>query len=206
MSISSSEAKQIAEMIIPIFDTHPEKYDFKKYPADAYARYKASYSSHSTSNPEIHDSLAWKWGHHGQSNFSEAKKLLAKKTISLWPDFVTQNRQTAPENTFKWWQTNLPKTAYITAPYISHLIHHQESLPIIDQHNFRAMNSLIKQVRSDHKIKKQPSTWRDILELKCFVSELLKAIPNRSIDELDHFLMMYGKSIKLRRSKKKRAM
>lgn len=198
MNISETEARKVANRMIPIFDQHLNKYSFKKYPAAGYKEYKDSYSSFSNPNAEIRDSLLWKWGHLGKSNFPQPQKSLIQTIEGIWPDYVnahSKNRPTSNE-TFLWWEEQLPKTSFITVAYITHLVHHNEPLPIIDQHNFRAMNNFLSQVRSDHTFNQKPSTWNDITDLKSFMETVLKFLPGRSLDQLDRFLMMYGRSVK----------
>jgi hypothetical protein len=57
------------------------------------------------------------------------------------------------------------------------------------------MNSLLRDVKTTHSGKKKPSTWQDIVELGTFMTEVSKALGNKSFEELDRFLMMYGKHV-----------
>lgn len=203
MGLTDYEAKQIADRIGPIFHLHLNSYDFGKYPPSDYARYKTTFAAKSIENPEIHGSLVWKWGHFGKDNFPFHQQELIAKVASLWPVYVGSRAEQTAETTFNWWRIELPATAYITAAYITHLIHHADPLPIIDQHNFRAMNDLMKAVRSDHEGKKLPRNWTDLANLKTFMLAVLKHLPKEhSFGELDRFLMMYGRSIKPRKIKK----
>jgi hypothetical protein len=204
VSITGNEAKQISELISPIFNQHLAKYSFKKYPAVDYARFKEAYSKMDILNEEIYGSLVWKWGHVGKDNFPLEQKELIKKIEKLWPDYVENKGRATAKDTFIWWKAKLPITSYITAAYITHLVHHADLLPIIDQHNFRAMNHFIKQVKSVHKANKTPRSWDDISELKSFMTGVLEHLPEKNFDELDRFLMMYGRSIKPRKQKTKK--
>lgn len=204
MSITGNEAKQIAELISPIFNQHLAKYSFTKYPAVDYARFKEAYSKLSIPNKEIHGSLVWKWGHVGKDNFPPQQKELIKKIEKLWPEYVESKDRATAKDTFIWWKAKLPITSYITVAYITHLVHHRDPLPIIDQHNFRAMNHFIKQVKSAHKANKTPSSWDDVSRLKSFMAGVLEHLPGKNFDELDRFLMMYGRSIKQRKPKKQK--
>lgn len=204
MSITSDEAKQIVKLISQVYSEHLDKYNFKKYPADDYARFKTSYSQCVIPNNEIHNSLVWKWGHVGKANFPQKQKDLIKKVENLWPEFVGSDHRHTSYRTFEWWKTKLPPTSFITIAYITHLVHHAEPIPIIDQHNFRAMNHFRKQVLPAHTSNNLPRTWSHISELKSFMIEILNNFPDKSFDELDRFLMMYGRSIKLRKQRKNR--
>lgn len=206
MPINDNEAKIIAAKIAPLFSSYLNKYSFAKYPADDYARYKYSYSELKPTNAEIHNSLVWKWGHYGKTNFPSKQKNLIMNVESLWLEFVNAEARLTSKGTFVWWREKLPSTAYISAAYIAHLVHHTEPLPIIDQHNFRAMNFFIKQIHPIHTANKIPNTWKNIVDLKSFMAAVLKHLPCKGFDELDRFLMMYGQSIKPKKPKKTKAL
>lgn len=195
MPINQNEANEIANRIEPIFDQVLDEYDFRKYPANDYQRFKTSFSALNNPNPDIADALIWKWGHWGKANFPQHHRDLIEEIQGLWPQFITNGNGNTSVQTFEWWSTQLAnRTRYITVAYITHLVHHNEPLPIIDQHNFRAMNSLIGCLRPERRAKKKPSNWNDIATLKSFAQLVRNSIPNRSFGELDRFLMMYGRN------------
>ncbi|HJV76098.1 MAG TPA: hypothetical protein VJ654_17890 [Noviherbaspirillum sp.] len=198
MNLTSNEVIAVANIIGPIFDSHLSSYSFKKYPAEDYARYKSVFSQKGVENNEIYAALVWKWGHVGKKKFPQKQLELIHKIENLWPEYVQSKDCTDAKSTFQWWRSKLPKTAYISQAYLTHLIHHADPLPIIDQHNFRAMNSLIKAVRPTHEATTVPRTWKDITDLQAFMSAVLSHLPERSFGELDRFLMRYGWSIKPR--------
>jgi len=209
--ITSVQAQQIAQIVSPIYTAFLAQYDFDTYPAANYHRYKTIYSSLQIPNTEIYNSLVWKWGHVGKDNFPSAHQRLIRRVEELWPEYVKARRKSprrsfSAEETFQWWAYTLPlkTTRYITVAYITHLIHHAENIPIIDQHNFRAMNTLIRRVRSDHVAKSKPSRFDDIIMLKEFMFAILGYLPNTTFGELDRFLMMFGKSAKPRKPSKQR--
>lgn len=137
----------------------------------------------------------WKWGHWGKSNFPQHHKDLIAIIENSWPKFINSLTEHTSKNTFHWWKSELQtRSRYITVAYITHLVHYNEPFPIIDQHNFRAMNALITRVRPNHKSKKKPSDWDDIVALKSFMELLGNTFPKYSFSEIDHFLMMYGRN------------
>ena len=77
--------------------------------------------------------------------------------------------------------------------FLTHLSHPDE-IPIIDQHNFRAMNYLLNHLGYNSQSKKKPSNWNDIIQLKDFMNVVCKKIKKEHL-ELDKFLMMYGRSL-----------
>ncbi|MCY1310284.1 hypothetical protein D9M70_604600 [compost metagenome] len=72
-------------------------------------------------------------------------------------------------------------------------------MPIIDQHNFRAMNHL----RRVSSAKKKPSNWCDIVRLKHFLREASERF-QRPEAEFDKYLMMYGRALKPRKVRSSR--
>lgn len=196
MQINATEAQQIAQFIFFCFSQISKKYDFKKYPKCVYDRCKFKFSALNPGKQDIHDALVWKYGHWGKSNFPGKHRTLISEVQKLWPQFIKTGKHRLPQDTFQWWQSEWrPKKRYITVAFITHLIHHRSKIPIIDQHNFRAMNHLIA-MKKNHSYKKAPSSWQDILDLKDFMAILLPHLNNVDRSELDRFLMMWGKNVK----------
>ena len=196
MLINQTEAEQIARFISSCFNKVSKQYDFSKYPKWAYDKFKLRFSQLKPTNQDIHDALVWKYGHWGKPNFPAAHCKLISEVQALWPQFVKTNNCFSSVHTFQWWQSKWPKTRYITVAFITHLIHHKSNIPIIDQHNFRAMNDLISRVRNHYSYKEKPSSWQDIMNLKEFMETLLPYLANTDLSKLDRFLMMWGKHVK----------
>lgn len=195
MPVTQTEASQIAERIAPIFQQVLNEYNFGKYPAADYSRFRVSFSALTAPRDDIEAALVWKWGHWGKPNYPQRHRYLIEEIQRLWPSFVTSGFSDISARTFQWWRGRINRqTAYITVAFITHLVHHNEPLPIIDQHNFRAMNSLVGCLRHGVKPKKKPSNWNDIAVLKSFMTLVMGAMPGRSFSEFDRFLMMYGRN------------
>ena len=194
--INQTEAQQIAQFISFCFNEIYKKYNFKKYPKYVYNGCKIKFSALNAAKQDIYDALKWKYGHWGKSNFPAAHYTVIQDVQKLWPQFIKTGNHYPPHGTFQWWQSKWPKTRYITVAFITHLIHHNSKIPIIDQHNFRAMNSLIAMVRKNHSHKKAPSSWQDILDLRDFMRTLLPYLNNVNVSDLDRFLMVWGKIVK----------
>ncbi|KKO46571.1 hypothetical protein WG68_04520 [Arsukibacterium ikkense] len=185
--------ENIAKIVEPIFDATLNLYDFSKYPSSVYNEAKEHFPKLTVSNELIERSLLWKWGHVKKDNYPQKHKELIAEIQAFWPEFKA-NLTNDPELTFNWWQKKLvKKTRYISIAYLTHLIHNQSNLPIIDQHNFRAMNDLFIRAGHDFLPKKKPSNWDDIVALKKFMAALQLYFPKRSFAEIDRFLMMYGR-------------
>lgn len=195
MPIEKNEIDLVIEKILPIIDDVIAEYDFRKYPSAEYENHKSSFSTLSESHINIAGAMKWKWGHWGKPNFPAAHKNLIVKIERLWPKFIASDCVQNSNLTYMWWSKNLnKKTTYITVAYITHLIHYDEPLPIIDQHNFRAMNELLGSIKPSRKSKKKPSNWDDIMTLKSFMECLKEKLPSKSFSDIDRFLMMYGKN------------
>jgi len=202
MPLTHQEAIEIAKLINPQLDIVLAQYDFTKYPANQYQSFKQNFSSLPFKNNQLSSAILWKYGKYGQVSYPAAYTKLITKISDEWGNFVGSTAAKNSQQTFYWWKKTLNrKTTYITEAYITHLVHHNEPLPIIDQHNFRAMNYLKLTVRAgEHSYNKKPSTWNDIQSLKQFMVMLLPLLQDKtpgqrcSFGDLDRFLMMYGRN------------
>lgn len=181
------------------FDFFVKQYDEKKYPPQIYNTAKINFSSFTANEEIIKLALEWKWGHIGKPNYPNKHKLLIKEIINEWENFnkSTHDKKSADKN-FEWWKNKLggkTSTRFITIAFITHLIHNEE-IPIIDQHNYRALNFFTNNLSLSSNFKKRPSNWNDITKLKEFTYTILLQLNNKTPQDLDKFLMMFGKSIK----------
>ena len=93
------------------------------------------------------------------------------------------------------------RNRFITVAFLLHLLYPSQ-VPIVDQHNFRAVNALMAGARHGWLSKKRPSRYSDIRLVGDFMTAVLDAWRRLTPDsvpcerELDKFLMMYGKAIK----------
>ena len=177
------------------------QYSYIKYSAQEYQRFKRIFSEFNAI-AELDLALLWKWGHWGKSNYPSKQGALIKEVSALWIKYLqwvgTLADSPAPKATFLWWNERLGRVRYITTAYLTHLIHPHD-VPIIDQHNFRAMNHLIVA----HQSKKKPSGWDDIVHLKRFLNEVTTKL-QYSESGFDKYLMMYGRALKPRKPKTSR--
>ena len=194
ITINESETKNIVDFIRKNLGKTLSEFDYIKYPKEKYNHFLISFPSFNIKNQDIEDALKWKWGHYKKTNFPGAHKELIQKIQEAWPRFLTSNEKTNPRETFYWWKNFFSGKAYITSAFITHLIHHQKPIPIIDQHNFRGMNNLISQERHEFTFKKKPSKWEDIEKLTEFMRAISQNMIEISFGDLDKFLMMHGKN------------
>ena len=155
----------------------------------------------------LRDALLWKYGHLGKPTIPPAHELLISQLQRGWPAAVTA-LPGAPDDAFVAIERDFGgKTRFITVAFLLHLLHPRK-VPIIDQHNFRAVNALLASVRPAWKIKRRPSQYADISLVAAFMEAVLTAWRRRAPEsvpsnrDLDKFLMMYGKAIKERLQKR----
>jgi len=185
------EPTAVVGLISPIFDEVAARYSEEKYPTEPYAEFKRSFAANVLDDDLIKRSLLWKYGKYNAGTFPERHRASISRVTAAWPAFVASEARSRDSDTFNWWRTTLPRTSYITAAYVTHLVHHV-SVPIIDQHNFRAMNYLTASVRPGFAYRKKPSSWNDIVDLGEFISAI-RPLLGCSVERLDRFLMMYGR-------------
>lgn len=201
--LSDAEARQVVELVKPVFSGLLAKYDLKKYPPDVYLRARQEFSqpSHVVSALTIRDALLWKWGHLGKPRIPAAHTSLISEVQQKWPALACEMPH-QPEQSFSALVGAFGgKTRFITVAFLTHLLH-PHVLPIIDQHNFRAVNCFAAAVRPAWAIKKKPSAYRDIEVVMAFMEAVRRewhrrwpeSVPTAS--DLDKFLMMYGKALK----------
>jgi hypothetical protein len=167
--LGSADWQLIRGEVQSTYSEHFSQYSYTKYPAQAYQRFKQTFSAFEPV-VELDSALLWKWGHWGKTNYPGKQGLLVTEISALWGEYLKWVGVLAdaplPEDTFQWWTDRLGRLRYITSAFLTHLIHPHD-VPIIDQHNFRAMNHLLRV----HQPKKKPSDWSDIAHLKRFLIE-----------------------------------
>lgn len=195
IQITKEEGRRIASDIAGKFDDIAARYDFGTYPPNEYQNFKSDFEARRAKNDSIKNAMLWKWGRFGREKYPTSYTNLIEEISQLWPEFVASPAQLVSRHTFDWWSKRFNRpTTFISAAYITHLVHHKEPLPIIDQHNFRAMNYLIRSVRPAHSGNKKPTRWEHIEQLKIFMDATIEFLPQKSFGDLDRFLMMYGRN------------
>lgn len=191
-NITERQIINISKEIIKHKDLE-EKYNYNLYPKKNYDLFKNVFSSLSKDNNQIFDALRWKWGHWNKKNFPKSHKTLIKEIQKEWQQFVKCKERHCPQATFNWWKEKLRKNSrYITTAYITHLVHSEKGIVIIDQHNFRAMNFFLKNALPQWKHNKRPSKWSDIQILSSFSKSVCEEL-KWDASKLDRILMIYGR-------------
>lgn len=199
--LSSDEARRIARAIRPWLDEYADRYDQKKYWPNVYTAVRREFRQPAGASPDaIRDALRWKWGHLSKPAFPAAHARLIAQIQDGWPEAVAA----LPASTvgaFEELDARFGPKRFITVAFLLHLLR-PLSVPIVDQHNFRAVNSLMRQVRPTWQSKTKPTRYRDLETVTMFMAAVLKgwrqSMPASapSSRRLDKFLMMYGKTLK----------
>jgi len=202
--LSDAEAAQIVDAIRQPFADYVARYDTSKYPQDVYRQALREFRKPKrVSAGTLRHALLWKYGHLGKPAIPQAHEALISQLQRGWRA-AADSLPGEPENLFEAIDRDFGgRTRFITVAFLLHLLHPRK-VPIVDQHNFRAVNALFAGVRPGWRSKRRPSTYADIALIGAFMDGISRAwrrrapasVPSRR--KLDLFLMMYGKSIKVR--------
>jgi hypothetical protein len=155
--LGSADWQLIRGEVYSTYNEHFSQYSYTKYPAQDYQRIKQTFSTFE-SVVEPDSALLWKWGHWGKTDYPSKQGLLITDISTRWSEYLKWIDALAdapsPEDTVQWWTERLGRLRYITSAFLTHLIHPRD-VPIIDQHNFRAMNHLLRVYQPN----KKPSDW-----------------------------------------------
>lgn len=208
--LSDAEAWQIAKAIRPRLAGYASQYDTKKYWPEVYERVRQEFLQPTTVAPgTLRDALLWKYGDLGKPAIPPNHEKLISQLQRGWPAAVATIPNAPKEALVALNQAFGGKTRFITFAFLLHLLH-PSKVPIIDQHNFRAVNALMAGVRPAWISKARPSQYVDIELVADFMKAVLAAWVLRAPEtapserEFDKFLMMYGKAIKVRSNQRKR--
>jgi len=208
--LSVSEAWQVVKAIKPRFAEYVSRYDTKKYWPSVYQRVRREFLHPKKLGPDtLREALLWKYGHLGKPAIPPAHERLISQVQKGWLAAVAALPH-SPEAAFAALDQDFGgKTRFITVAFLLHLLNPRK-IPIIDQHNFRAVNALLIGVRPVWKVRGRPSQYTDILLVASFMEAVLTTWARRAPEsaptgrDLDKFLMMYGKSIKERSNQRPR--
>ena len=203
--LNIDELARVVGLIRPYFDKYVARYDDRKYPPAVYEQLLDAFRVPcQVAKGDIRTAILWKFGHLGKLRIPAHHEELISELQQEWPGLVSA-LDGSDEEVFKQLMTAVGGlTRYITVSFLLHLLRPTE-IPIIDQHNFRAMNYFFKAVRSGWRSKAKPSTWGDLVMLSAFsrgVQSGWKAVDPATVPSerrLDWFLMMFGKALKARK-------
>lgn len=201
--LSVKEAVRIAALISSDLRDYVGRYDTRKYPPEVYDRIRRAFSvPKGVTRADIETAILWKYGHLGKSGYPKHHVGLIQDVQKLWPAFLRSGSM-RPDAMREFWANELgrPK-AFITIAFLVHLLH-QHDLPIIDQHNYRAVNYYMTKVRRSWVSRRMPRHMDDLRLVAEFIKSVQSAWPSGahhpSARDLDKYLMMFGKALKARR-------
>jgi hypothetical protein len=191
--LNEQQTSVISNKIGYFFDELISKYEGKKYNEAVYIKLATDFEClNDIQDSHIDIALAWKYGK-SLENLPKNPKHQAtlSKIKNNWGAFLDRRHNNGIA-IFQYWIEILP-TSFITAAFIAHLCKPEE-VPIVDQHNFRAVRYFLSEVNSSENISKNPKTWDEIVLVKKFIDTFASenSVPAR---ELDKYLMMFGKHV-----------
>lgn len=200
--LTEEEADVVVALMRQCFEEHVAKYNEKKYSPAIYEDLRRAFGLvRQVSDCNIRKAVLWKFGHLGKKRIPRHHEQLISNLQRQWPALCSTLTGPIVE-VF----TNLKnaiggRDRFITTAFFLHLLKPSE-VPIIDQHNFRAMNHYCGTVRPGWRLKSKPRTYEDLATLSSFMSDIrfrwASIDKSTAPDErkLDKFLMMYGKALK----------
>ena len=202
--LNNSNLQNILSSIEADFGTYLAMYDETKYSPAVLESCRTNFSRPSqVTAADITTALRWKYGNLGKARMSSKWQPLIGSIYDLWSTYLDEGEPVG-EDGFMWWRDHLPTYPYITIVFLMHL-RTPDDVPIIDQHNFRAIQHLLQGAGVKLQSRKKPSTWDHVCLIRDFCSHVLaswpadKAEAKPSASDLDRYLMMRGKALKQRR-------
>jgi hypothetical protein len=152
---------------------------------------------------DLRAALVWKYGHTGKQRFPQQHNALIADLAAMWPEQAPRPGE-SPRDALVRWATVVrrpggPRVKIVTVAFLLHLCF-PDDLPILDQHNFRAVCRLMAAVDGRWAWSRTvPTHADDVILVAEFVRGLRaawsgSATPDR--DRLDRYLMMRGKAWK----------
>jgi hypothetical protein len=200
--LTSREAEIIAALISRDLEEYVALYETGKYSPYVYKDIRRAFSApRSVGCADIKSAILWKYGHLGKPRYPKHHALIIKDVQKLWPRFLETTATAAPEAMAEFWRRELDRPrAFVTIAFLVHLLH-QRTLPIIDQHNYRAVNYYMTKVRPSWVSKRMPRQMTDLLLVAGFIKSVRSVWPSPrrpSARSLDKYLMMFGKHLRLK--------
>jgi|GEM_PF-443549 hypothetical protein len=205
--LSAEEAPRVVELIRPRFEDYVANFNERKYPSGVYEQVRRTFGTpQRVIDSDIRDAICWKFGHliKKKSTIPPSHEALIAELQRKWSIISSDLTGSASEIFLRLRTATGGKGRYVTVSFLLHLLRPSE-IPMIDQHNFRAMNHYLMTVRIGWQPKSKPSTYDDLTTLASFMSGTLsswQAIDPATVPserELDRFLMMFGKALKTRK-------
>ncbi len=204
LNVTAEEAAHIVAFIRPHFDDYLKGYSERKYPPSDYDKLLCAFGAPRDLDAEnIRLAIRWKFGHLGKSRIPSKHEALILELQRKWPEFASHSVLFGSAEALFGHLRRVVGGAhrYITVSFLMHLLRPNE-IPIIDQHNYRAMNHFLGQVRPTWLSKSAPTNYADLIALSEFMKGVrchwntVDPVTVPSERNLDRFLMMFGKALK----------
>ena len=206
LKLTDSETETVIRDVAAEFQRFVDRYDERKYPPAELDRLRVAFRRPETlTAADIEAALVWKYGHTGKTNYPDHQRRLAARIAKLWPIHAMSSDEDAAA-ALQRWQRLLGPTSFITVCFLLHLAS-PETLPILDQHNFRSVNFHLTKADGRPARREKPGRFADLILVRDFI-ELVRSNwsrwadqPTPSVTQIDRYLMMHGKSLKIRNAK-----
>jgi hypothetical protein len=208
LELTDSEAMTLIRSVAADFQGFVVRYDERKYPPkDLEALRHAFRRSETVQLTDVEAALVWKYGHTGKARYPDRQRQLANRIAELWKSNAIQPDEHA-EAAVARWQQLLGPTSFITVCFLLHLCQ-PDSVPILDQHNFRSVNFHLAHAAGRTSRRATPRRVEDLTLVRDFIGLVHQnwstcisgATPSRA--DIDRYLMMHGKSLKAQKRRDK---
>lgn len=205
--LTSAEGAALAGRIAPDLYRYAQRFDEFKYPPAVYDAVRQVFRRPSdVQRADIECAIRWKFGHREKPHIPDSHARLICDIADAWGSPRVDSGD-PPEDIYDKVVTLLRRPhAFITAAFLTHLVS-DGAVPILDQHNLRAANYHLGQVRPSWQWRKSPRSYDDVLLVQEFLAKVGEGWgePNQFVPSalmLDRYLMCKGQSLKRQRSRK----
>ena len=190
---------EVVEAIRVFFEPISAKYDERKYDPVTLEQLKTRFAKpRNVRAADLENAVRWKYGKLRQRALPQAHQQMIAAVQEAWPSFVATNPGTA-EEAFEFWDNALSATSFITKSFMAHLSF-PALLPIIDQHNWRAVRYFAGRYGDQAPLSKVPRSLDHIMVVGWFMAGVrvqweADHPPAPTMQALDRYLMMFGKHV-----------
>lgn len=201
--LAPGEACRIIELVQPHFDAYVARFNETKYPPEVHQRLQFAFAKpNEVSRDDIRLAILWKFGHLIKKNpetIPNSHKRLISDIWGHWPTLITGLSGPTAAVYDRLIAAFGGAHRFITVSFFLLLLRPAE-IPIIDQHNFRAVNHFLGLVRPALRAKRAPRSYEDLMLVSAFLGSVRThwQPPAPSESELDRFLMTYGQALRKR--------
>ena len=146
-SLTVEETDLIVARMRRCFKEYVAKYSEDKYPPAIYEELRRAFERPSeAADAHVRTAILWKFGHLRKKRIPSRHEELISSLQRQWPALSSTLSGPAEAVFMNLKHVIGGSTRFITTAFFAHLLRPRE-IPIIDQHNFRAMNYYFRTVR-----------------------------------------------------------